>query len=68
MSEVAGQHRVREAAMESADLGQKNPAVPLSDCTTLGVPPKLPEPLEKWKQDPASQSGSEGSGQTLPVL
>lgn len=40
-----GQHGVREIAMESADVGQNNPAVPLTSCPTLGMPPYLPDLL-----------------------
>lgn len=38
VSEVPRHHRVREEATEWADLGQRNAAVLVTNCTALGVP------------------------------
>lgn len=45
VSHGLGQHRVRETAMQSADVAQNNLAMPLPNCMTLGTPPALPSLL-----------------------
>lgn len=64
--EFSGQRsHVRETDMEPGDVGQNNPAVPVPNCTAMGVPPNLPDPLESGNKTPVSQSAYEGANDRM---